>query len=297
VVAVSFGVGSSAAGLRLDSGVEDGSVVGIHYDLMLAKVISWAPTRTQAATALASSLARARIHGVVTNRELLVNVLRHQAFLAGETDTAFFERHGLDVLAAPLAGVDAERLSALAAALAIDAEARASAPVLRDVPSGWRNVVSQPRRVSFEGHDVDYRLGRDGLEGTDGVGLVSSSPDRVGLDVDGVRRSFDVAIRPDEVYVDSPLGPVTLRRVARFLDPSDQVAAGSLLAPMPGSVVRIAVAVGDQVKSGEPILWLEAMKMQHRINAPVDGVIAELPVAEGQQIDVGAVLAVVTGND
>jgi propionyl-CoA carboxylase alpha chain len=169
--------------------------------------------------------------------------------------------------------------------------------VLRGVPSGWRNVVSQPRRVSFEGHDVDYRLGRDGLEGTDGVALVSSAPERVVLDVNGVRRSFDIEIHPDEVYVDSPLGPVTLRRIARFVDPSDQVAAGSLLAPMPGSVVRIAVAVGDHVKAGEPILWLEAMKMQHRINAPADGVIAELPVGEGQQIDVGAVLAVVTDHD
>jgi propionyl-CoA carboxylase alpha chain len=66
---------------------------------------------------------------------------------------------------------------------------------------------------------------------------------------------------------------------------------------MPGSVVRIAVALGEQVKAGQPILWLEAMKMQHQINAPVDGVIAELPVSTGQQIDVGAVLAVVTEEE
>ncbi|MDT4913517.1 MAG: propionyl-CoA carboxylase alpha chain, partial [Pseudonocardiales bacterium] len=100
---VQFGLGTAPAGLRLDSGVVDGSVVGIHYDPMLAKVIAWAPTRTQAATALATALARAHIHGVVTNRDLLVNVLRHPAFLRGETDTAFFDRHGLATLAAPLA--------------------------------------------------------------------------------------------------------------------------------------------------------------------------------------------------
>jgi propionyl-CoA carboxylase alpha chain len=87
---------------------------------------------------------------------------------------------------------------------------------------------------------------------------------------------------------------VTLRRVPRFVDPASQVAAGSLIAPMPGSVVRIAVAVGDRVEAGQPILWLEAMKMQHRIDAPADGVVAELPVTEGQQIEVGAVLAVVS---
>jgi propionyl-CoA carboxylase alpha chain len=114
--------------------------------------------------------------------------------------------------------------------------------------------------------------------------------------VAGVRRSFDVAIGATEVYIDSALGPVTLRRVPRFVDPSEQVAAGSLLAPMPGSIVRIAVTVGDPVRAGQPILWLEAMKMQHRVNAPADGVVVELPVSEGQQIEVGAVLAVVTAT-
>jgi propionyl-CoA carboxylase alpha chain len=294
--AVEFEVSAAAAGIRLDSGVVDGTVVGIHYDPMLAKVIAWAPTRAQAAGALASTLARSRIHGVVTNRDLLVNVLRHPAFLRGETDTAFFDRHGLDVLAAPLADADAERLSALAAALAVDAGERAAASVLRHVPSGWRNVVSQPQHALFDGHDIAYRIARDGLVavGFERVALVSCAPDRVVLDDDGVRRTFDVAVRTDEVHVDSPLGPVRLRRVARFVDPSEQVAPGSLLAPMPGSVVRIAVAVGDRVQAGAPILWLEAMKMQHKITAPADGVVAELPVSEGQQIDVGAVLAVVT---
>jgi propionyl-CoA carboxylase alpha chain len=298
-VTVEFQLGQRAAGIRLDSGVVDGTAVGIHYDPMLAKVISWAPTRTQAANALASVLARAHLHGVVTNRELLVNVLRHPAFLAGETDTAFFDRHGLDILAAPLADARGRELSALAAALALDTADKSRSPVLPAVPPGWRNVVSQPQRTAFEGHEVAFRVGRDGLhaEGYDDVQLVEAGPQRVALDIAGVRRSFDIEQVGDDVHVDSPLGPVTLRRVPRFVDPAEQVAAGSLIAPMPGSVVRIAVAVGDRVRAGEPILWLEAMKMQHRINAPADGVVAELPVREGQQIDVGAVLAVLTEGD
>ena len=105
-------------GLRLDAGVATGTVVGIHFDAMLAKVISVAANRGDAARALAQALARSRIHGVVTNRDLLVRILRHPAFLAGDTDTAFLDRHGIDVLAEPLAGDDAHRLSALAAALA-----------------------------------------------------------------------------------------------------------------------------------------------------------------------------------
>jgi propionyl-CoA carboxylase alpha chain len=293
---VRFGPGAGPAGIRLDSGVEDGTVIGIHYDPMLAKVIAWAPTREGAARILARALAGARIHGVVTNRDLLVNVLRHKGFLAGETDTAFFARHGLDALAAPLAGVEARRLSRLAAAVAGDSRDKSRTLALRAIPPGWRNVPSQARRAMFEGDDVAYRYTREGLvaDGFEDVTLVSATPDEVVLDVAGVRHRFDVAVYDGTVYVDSALGPVTLRRVPRFLDPSEQAAAGSLLAPMPGSVVRLAVAVGDRVKAGEAVLWLEAMKMQHKISAPADGVIAELPVCAGQQIDVGAVLAVVT---
>jgi propionyl-CoA carboxylase alpha chain len=81
--------------------------------------------------------------------------------------------------------------------------------------------------------------------------------------------------------------------VPRFTDPAAQVSAGSLLAPMPGTVARIGVAVGDQVTRGQPLLWLEAMKMEHVIAAPADGIVADLPVAAGQQVEVGSVLAVV----
>ncbi|MEO9137733.1 MAG: biotin carboxylase N-terminal domain-containing protein, partial [Jatrophihabitans sp.] len=255
-VGVEFDLTPAASGLRLDSGIVDGSVVGIHYDPMLAKVIAWAPDRRQAATALATALRRMRLHGLVTNRDLLVNVLRHPSFLAGDTDTAFFDRHGLDALAAPTATEADVALSTLAAALAVDAQHRADAPMLRGIPSGWRNVVSQPQSVVFEEHEIRFRHTRDGLraEAFDGVALVDALPGEIVLDVDGVRRRFAVAINATEVHVDSALGPVRLRRVPRFVDPTDQVAAGSLVAPMPGSVVRIAVAVGDTVQAGQPIL-------------------------------------------
>ncbi|HWD03160.1 MAG TPA: biotin carboxylase N-terminal domain-containing protein [Amycolatopsis sp.] len=290
------------AGLRLDSGVELGSVVGVHYDPMLAKVITWAPTRDEAARRLATALAGAKIHGVVTNRDLLVNILRHEAFLAGDTDTAFFDRHGLGTLAKPLAGADAERLSALAAALAAAAENRAGATTLARLPSGWRNVRSSGQRKVFARGDttyeVSYALTREGLraDGYDDVRLVCAEPDRVVLDVAGVRRTFEVARHGEKAFVDSVLGPVTFQVVPRFADPSAALAAGSLVAPMPGTVVRLAVGVGDTVAAGDPLLWLEAMKMEHRISAPADGVVTALPVEVGVQVEVGAVLAVVGEN-
>jgi acyl-CoA carboxylase subunit alpha len=285
------------ARVRVDSGVESGSVVTVHYDPMLAKVICWAPDRATAARRLAATLAEARIHGVRTNRDLLVRVLRHPAFLAGQTDTAFFDRHGPDELARPLADENAERLAALAAALVRAAEDRRDAAVLNRLPIGWRNVVSAPQRAAFTGthgvHEIEYRLARDGLVADGNVVLVELAPEYAVLEADGVRRRFEVASYDGLVCVDSALGPVSLTPVERFADPSAQVAAGSLLAPMPGTVTRVAVGEGDRVAEGQPLLWMEAMKMEHTIAAPAAGVVTELPVSAGEQVEVGAVLAVV----
>jgi pyruvate carboxylase subunit A/propionyl-CoA carboxylase alpha chain len=284
--------------VRLDTGVVDGSVVSVFYDPMIAKVISYAPSRRQAAGVLADALARTRIHGVRTNRDLLVNVLRHPAFLDGATDTAFFDTHGLAALAAPLADQRAVELSALAAALADAAQNRRTATVFTAAPSGWRNLASgyqtkQFSDVAGETHAVRYRFTRSGVElpGHDAVTMVAAAPEQVVLAVDGVEHAFDVARYGEQVFVDSPLGPVQLVALPRFPDPDAAVAQGSLLAPMPGSVLRVGAAVGDTVTAGQSLIWLEAMKMEHTVTAPSNGVLAELNVEAGQQVDVGAVLA------
>ncbi|MEV0467849.1 biotin carboxylase N-terminal domain-containing protein [Nocardia tengchongensis] len=295
-------------GVRLDTGIVDGSVVGVHYDPMLSKVISFAETRDEAAHLLASALQRAKIHGLVTNRDLLVRVLRHPAFLAGDTDTAFFATHDLEKLSAPLVSEADEQLSIVAAALSDAAANRRGARIGGGLPSGWRNLPSQAQSKSYESrltgrHDVRYRLTRTGLEveGREGLELVEATPDLVILQVPGdrgpVRRRFEIARYGELVTVDSPLGPVAVRRLPRFEDPADQVAEGSLLAPMPGAVIRLGAAVGDKVEKGQPILWLEAMKMEHTIAAPTAGVLTELNVSAGQQVEVGAVLAVVHSED
>ena len=287
--------GGGPVRVRVDSGVEDGVDVSPYYDAMLAKVIVAGPDRRAVARKLAAELQRARIHGVLTNRDLLVRILQHPAFLAGDTDTAFFDRHGLSTLAEPLADDATARLSALAAALA-DAAGRQVEARVR-VPSGWRNLASQPQRKSYRAgvttYEVEYRLTRDGLVAEGNVRLVDSAPDRVVLEVGGVRRTFEVSAYDGLVCVDSSLGSVSLTPVERFTDPAQQVSAGSLLAPMPGIVIRVGVQVGDVVEQGQPLLWLEAMKMEHTIAAPADGVLSELRVEAGQQVEVGAVLAVV----
>jgi propionyl-CoA carboxylase alpha chain len=292
-------------GIRLDSGIVDGSTVSIHYDPMLAKVISYAPTRRQSALVLADALARTRLHGLRTNRELLVNVLRHPAFLDGATDTAFFDTHGLAQLSAPLGDEGVVRLSAIAAALAEAAHNRATAAVFGPMPSGWRNLTSGYQVKSYQDdegneHRVEYRFTRTGLvlAGDEPVQLVSSEPDQVVLaDANGVACSFAVARYGRDVYVDSARGPVHLGAVPRFPEPGSSVAEGSLVAPMPGNVIRLGAQAGDTVTAGQPLIWLEAMKMEHTITAPSDGVLSSLNVTTGQQVEVGAVLAVVEAPD
>ncbi|WP_305781211.1 acetyl/propionyl/methylcrotonyl-CoA carboxylase subunit alpha [Nocardia nova] len=289
-------------GLRLDAGYRSGDTVSTHYDAMLAKVITWAPGRAEALARLAGTLEEAHLHGVTTNRDLLVRVLRHDEFSSGDFDTSFFDRHGLDTLARLLATPEVQRHCALAAALADAAVNRAKVRDLTGLPPAWRNVPAVPQRkeyaVGASTIAIDYRWTRDGLrpEGFDNLRVVDFGPELVVLEVDGVRTTFAVATYPDRVCVDSSVGSVTLEPVNRFPDPAEQLAAGTLLAPMPGTVTAIHAADGDAVDNGAPLITLEAMKMHHTIAAPGDG-IAEITVLVGQQVDAGTILAIVTDTE
>ena len=292
-------------GIRVDSGIVDGSEISTFYDPMLAKVISWAPDRTQAAAILARALADARIHGLVTNRDMLVNTLREKDFLAGDTDTGYLSPERIAELSTPLAGDGADLVAATVAALAQAARNRADATAIPGAPSGWRNLFSDyqyKKYVAADGTELTarYRFGRgDAVElpDLDGAEVASVTADEVVLVSGGVARRYSVSVVGDQVFVDWPGASVTLTRAPRFVDPAAVQRPGSLLAPMPGSVIRVAVAEGDRVTAGQPLLWLEAMKMEHTISAPSDGIVSVLAVEEGRQLSVGDVLAVITDED
>ncbi len=288
--------------VRVDTGVEDGSVVSPHYDPMLAKVIAHGRTRAEAARTLARALAGAALHGVTTNRDLLVGILREREFLDGATDTGYLVRHDPVALGSGTLADDGRRHAA-AAALAGQAANRASARVLAGLPSGWRNVGGSSQHVAYTLRDSDvdvaYRFRRDGLDVRVNdeplaAALVSATPSRVVLETDGVRRDYAVHRRDGWSFVDGPDGSVALAEVPRFADPNAVAHAGSLLAPMPGTVVRVLGEPGEQVAAGQPLVVLEAMKMEHTVAAPGDGLLGEVRVAAGDQVDTGQVLAVVT---
>lgn len=288
------------AGVRVDSGVESGDEVSANYDPMLAKVIAHGRTRAEAGRRLLRALRGAQIHGVVTNVPLLIAILEEDDFRAGRIDTHYLDRHRpLDLLTS--VGVpQAEGIGALAASLSRQAHARREAKVLDTLPSGWRNNASTLQYRSYTAScgvvTVGYRLGRDARFELDGqpldVQLLAASPDVVDLVAGGLRRRLAVSTFAGDAYVDTPLGSVTLRPLPRFPDPEDHLVPGSLLAPMPGTVVRVAVQVGDEVEAGTSLLVLEAMKMEHQIIATVAGHVASLPVELGQTVDAGQLLAV-----
>jgi len=295
-------------GLRVDAGVASGNVIGPHYDPMLAKVIAHAPTRQQAISVLSGGLARARIHGVVTNRDLLVRTLRHAGFGAGATDTGFLDRHGLATLAAPLARSGAVRRHAVALALAGQAARRQEASVQPGVPSGFRNSPSALQTSTFTTRSgaltVGYRFDRygtgpaaltvDGEPVAIEVGTVTTA--EVVLTEAGVARRYRIDREGQEGFVDGPDGASTLVEQLRFPVPGDRHLPGSSVAPMPGGVVRVAVSVGDAVVSGQLLVVLEAMKMEHAIHASGPGTVAVVHVSVGEQVETGQLLVVVDGE-
>ncbi len=280
-------------GLRLDSGFVTGDEVSTYYDAMLAKVIAWAPTREQAARRLAAALAGARIHGLVTNRDLLVEILRDEAFLAGDVATDFLSDR-------PTPPPPDDAGAGLAATYVAVRAAAARRTVQQGIPAGWRNVPSAPSVTTWRDGDTERHVrwtgGRDGVRFAEAdTEVLAEGPDWVRLRVGKDVTTYRVTLAADGTVadVDSPRGHVRLTRVPRFTDPADAVASGSLLAPMPGTVVSVAVEAGAAVAAGQPVLVLEAMKMQHTVSAPYAGTVTAISVAAGVQVAAGEVLAVV----
>ncbi|GLW35007.1 acetyl/propionyl/methylcrotonyl-CoA carboxylase subunit alpha [Actinoplanes regularis] len=289
--------GFEAPGVRVDSGVEAGSEVGVRYDAMLAKIISYGPDRASAIRLLADALRRGVLHGLTTNLGLLRAILADEDFVAGRVDTALLERK----LAAWTGESEDHpvRKAALAAAVGSAVRTAASAGVQARIPVAWRNVPSRERVRTYRCGGTEYAVGYASRGGRiesswlPGVSVVSVTADRVVLDDHGVRETYRVTAVDGGADVHGPSGSYDFHAVPIFQDPAANLAAGSLLASMPGLVVAVHVSEGDQVAAGDPIVVLEAMKMQQTLSASADGVVASVTAEVGRQVAAGEVLAVI----
>ncbi|HEU4731604.1 MAG TPA: biotin carboxylase N-terminal domain-containing protein [Kofleriaceae bacterium] len=297
------GGGSRAAiesTLRADLGVTAGSEVGIHYDSMLGKIIAHAATRHEAAQVLRRALEATWVPGLVTNREHLARLLAHPAFLSGELDTHFLERHAGE-LAARAPGLDRVRVAAIGLVLHGVAERREPDGL---APPGWRNVRFADQELSFKLGDADVIVGYRPVGGELEL-MIGGKPTRIsrfGADGDrvwfvehgGHRRAVRVARAGTKGWVLSEGQLFAFVEQPRFAEPGTGVVAGGLTAPMPGKVVKVLVTCGQEVAAHAPLVVLEAMKMEHTVRTVAAGIVRAVNVAVGDQVDTDRVLAVVT---
>ena len=292
--------------VRYDSGIEAGSEVTVEFDPMLAKVISHAPTRTEAALKLALALERTRLHGVTTNRDFLVAALRNDEFLAANTTTDFIDRVSIPGQRVPTE-CELEDAS-IAIVLMAQKSNRSKAIALRFMPSGFRNSsMPSQQMVLIHGETeivVNYRRLRNGSfeirigEETESrsAKLLSSTSDHFEIQLDGVHASGYASKFGSRWYVDIPAGGLSLLEKSRFPGADIADIEGGLTAPMPGKILAIEVAKDDSVTAGQLLVLMEAMKMEHQIVATFDGAVADVRVAVGDQVDNGELLVIIAAE-
>jgi 3-methylcrotonyl-CoA carboxylase alpha subunit len=286
------------APVRLDAGFGEGDAVSPYYDSMIAKLIVWGEDRTQALARLAAALAETRLVGLHTNVEFLHRVVGTRAFAGADLDTALIERERETLFEAP--GLPLRWAAAGVLALALAREQAQQGPDPWSRHDGWRLAGGARRRLDLELDGAHHPLVFE--RGHDGSSVLEFGGERIALEVRplGAHR-FDVTLGGERrvLEVHASEGRTTVFCGAQRADvldfdllahAGDGAEQGGLGAPMPGKVLSIAVAAGQAVRRGQALAVMEAMKMEHTIHAPRDGVVQELLVAVGDQVAEGAQL-------
>ncbi|WP_423983291.1 acetyl/propionyl/methylcrotonyl-CoA carboxylase subunit alpha [Ilumatobacter sp.] len=322
----SFSIGARNADLvRVDTGFRDGAEVSSAYDSMLAKVIAHGTSRAEAAATLRRQLRASEITGVATNLATLIEILGENDYLDARTPTTYLDEHP-DVVASTGPTGDDRLALLLAAVFATERRSRSEDTVTGFAPSGWRNLRTQGQRQRWSadggdtdeaieyvvcGNSADVRVGPwpepldDGSLAADErrrvavrllsvTGSVGSTPSRVAIEVDGVRRIV-------EVHIDAaPVGSVVRTRSAtgslawtqrpRFDDHDAEAGGSGPVCPLPGTVIAVHVEAGDEVAAGAVLMVVEAMKMEHKITASVASTVTEVHFGVGSRVDQGDLL-------
>ena len=262
------------ADARIDTGVEQGGAVTVHYDPMIAKVIAHAPTRAEALAKLVAALDATEVEGVHTNRAFLARLASHPAFRAEEIDTGFLARHEASLFETtpPPAAIVAAAASHIMAGW----------PHGEGFGSPFRlNLPAASHFALWSGDGAEHRV-EARTEGLflDGEGPIVADPHAI-----LVKTSAGLETRRNgEAWRFHSENPAWAGHSAA--GPSD----GSITAPMPGKVIGLFVNQGESVRAGDRLLVLEAMKMEHRLTAPFDGIVGAVSVAVGAQVSEGMLL-------
>ena len=293
-------------GVRVDSGVRQGDAISPFYDSMIAKLIVHGDTREQALARLDVALAHTHIVGLATNVQFLRNVVQSRSFAQADLDTGLIPREQAVLFGQEKVGLKLAVASAIAHTL-LQEQAREAEVGQRAAwfdpwsrRDGWRAHGPSTRRFDFEfaaaARVVQMTTLHDGALQLDIDGetlAFAFAPVTHGIDVSlgALRRIVNVYTNGPVAHVFSAQGATQIIAIDALAHAGDAPAEGGRLsAPMPGKLVSFAVKVGDTVKRGQTLALLDAMKMEHTIAAPGDGVVTELLYAPGDQVVEGAEL-------
>ncbi|MCI0661564.1 MAG: ATP-grasp domain-containing protein [Acidobacteria bacterium] len=291
-------------GLRIDTGVARSTEIGIDYDPLLAKFIAHGADRDEARRKLIYTLRAFSVQGLKTNREFLLRVLENEDFRSGKTHTDFISKHYRELI--NIADELLDRVSLAAITLYLQRQWRNSDELSVNLPPVYRNNPfrdpSVRLRISGMEADVSWRqieantyrvkIFDSSIEAL----VVSCDSGKIRLTLDGIQRTFRITEVGDRFYLHSSLGSRVVERLSRH--PIRQVSSehGTAHSPMPGQVLKIMVEAGQKVIAGDPLVILEAMKMEHTMRAVVDGVVEAVLVNQGEVVRPGQVLVQIAGE-
>jgi propionyl-CoA carboxylase alpha chain len=284
--------------VRWDIGIESGSVITSNFDPMLAKVISFGETRTEAANKLALALENSHFGGMKTNRDYLVSILRSEEYLAGDTTTDFIDRVELNS-EINLTNEEIENYATVGA-MWIQGKNRNEANVLSSISSGWSNGRLPHQEIKFDYNDkellIRYKPQRDGsfiTNNNKNLNIFDWNESFIDIEISNIRYRSKVTLENEKLLVHTHKGDILLNILPKFKLAEEVEIEGGLTAPMPGKVVEIKVKKGSTIKKGDTLVILEAMKMEHKVSAPANGKITEILVEKGEQVENGTTLVVV----
>jgi propionyl-CoA carboxylase alpha chain len=300
---------ANTPGIRYEDGIASGCEITTFFDPMIAKIIAHAPTRTEAASRLGNALRGLQLHGPVTNRDYLAAIVGSDAYQTGDTTTAFVDQHP-ELLGGST--TDSDRFNRLVAATLVGSlQRRRCDHNWGFAPAGFRNVPSEPLHFVYESmvgtHRVSYTWSAfdparchveiDGRK-TD-ARIVSHTnidqhTDQLTIEIDRITSTRTVRVLETRTWVNDAVGQSEFNEVSKFPVSASSGGAHGPIAPVPGRVVAVNVAIGQQVKAGDALVIMEAMKMEHRVEAPHDGVVSELFCVVGDQVDAHQVLVSIT---